>query len=139
MSDIDIKRLHKVHNNYPNNYRREGKTTYCFDSLLRCAQTGYYRHLCYVTSTEGASQQASKDFREFLIDNEQWFLMESKDLHINGCKIIFSTFAREDGGRLCRYDGYILDSFEEDRVTPQWKLDEIEDWSKRQLTRIIYR
>lgn len=135
----DIKRLHKVHKNYPNNYRREGKTTYCFDSLLRCAQTGYYKHLCYVTSTERASQQASKDFREFLIDNEQWFLMESKDLTVNGCKIIFSTFAREDGGRLCRYDGYILDSFEEDRITPQWKLDEIEDWSRRQLTRLVYR
>lgn len=136
---INIERLHKVHKNYPNNYRREGKTIYCFDSLLRCAQTGYYKNLCYVTSTEKATQTASKDFREFLIENEQWFLMESKELTVNGCNIDFSTFARENEGRLCRYDGYILDSFEEDKVTSMWRLEEIEEWSKRQLTRSVYR
>lgn len=114
----EIKRLHKVHKNYPNNYRREGKTTYCFDSLLRCAQTGFYKHLCYVTSTEMATQEAFKDFIYFLDQNKELYTLnyDKKLLYLYAVRINFSTKARERDGMMCRYDGYILDYFDDDTI-----------------------
>lgn len=138
---VNIKRLHNVHKNYPNNYRREGKTTYCFDSLLRCSQTGFYKNLCYVTSTERATQETFKDFIVFLDENNELYDLkfEKKVIYLYGVRINFSTESREERGMLCKYGGYVIDSFKEDIPTPQYKLDSIEDWSKRQLTRSVYR
>ena len=47
---INIKKLHLVHKYYPNVPRRFGKTTYCYDSLLRASETGTYKNIAYITS-----------------------------------------------------------------------------------------
>jgi hypothetical protein len=134
---IDLKRLHKVHNNYPNTYRREGKSTYCFDSLLRCAQTGYYKSLCYVTNTYEASEYSLNDFMEFLYNaGEKYTVSSDGVVELYDTEI---TFLGKDSTRKDGFDGYIEDYFAEEKITPQYKLDEIEDWSRRQLTRSVYR
>lgn len=108
----DIKRLHHVHNNYPNNKKGAGKTTYCLDSLLRAAQTGYYKNLCYVTNTERATETAFKEFLIFLDEQEELYILNENYRHIwlYGTRIDFSTKTKRNIG----FDGYILDYFAEE-------------------------
>ena len=129
-----MKRLHKVHYSYPNTSRRIGKTTYCYDMLLRSAQTEKYKNLSYVTSS---IDQSFNDFTEFL-DNlgETYTITNEGVVTLYNSNIIFSSPNSDLKGKI---DGFIEDYPEEDTVAPQWRLDEIEDWSKRQLTRSVYK
>lgn len=106
--EIDIKRLHKVHYSYPNTYRREGKSTYCYDSLLRCAQTGAYKHLCYVTNTIKASEYSLNDFMEFLDGERENYKVDSKGIvTLYETEIIFTGKI----GISEKFDGYIEDYY----------------------------
>lgn len=105
---IDIKRLHKVHYNYPNTYRREGKSTYCYDSLLRCAQTGAYKHLCYVTNTYQAAEYSFNGFGEFLDSEGEMYNISNKGvIALRDTKITF--VGKND--RTKGFDGYIEDYY----------------------------
>ncbi len=107
---IDIKRLHKVHNRYPHTFRGRGKSTYCFDSLLRCAQTGYYKNLCYLTNTYKASEYALNDFMEFLEEcNERYTVDSDGVVELYDTEI---TFRGRPHGEL-NFDGYVRDYFGE--------------------------
>lgn len=88
---IDIKRLHKVQKMYPNVPRGEGKTTFCFDMLLRSAQTGAYKELLYVTNTRRHAFTSFDDFKIFLfLQKEKYYQTDQNKLNLNGCRIIFS-------------------------------------------------
>lgn len=88
---IDIKRLHKVHKMYPNVPSREGKTTFCFDMLLRSAKTGAYKELLYVTNTRRGAFISFDDFKFFLfLQKEKYYQTDQNKLNLNGCRIIFS-------------------------------------------------
>ena len=125
---IDIKRLHKVHYSYPNTYRREGKSTYCYDSLLRCAQTGYYKNLCYLTNTYKASESSLNDFMEFL-DNE-------KEEYKVDCKGLVTLYNTEINflGRLVRKEGFdgFIEDFYEDVLYDLTELGLKDNWCKKQ-------
>lgn len=129
-----MKRLHKVHFSYPKTPRRMGKTTYCYDALLRSAQTEKYKNLSYVTSN---IDQSLNDFTEFLDSlGETYTITNAGVITLYNSNIIFSSPNSDLKGK---FNGFIEDYPEEDIITPQWRLDEIEDWSKRQLTRSVYR
>ena len=103
---LDIKRLHKVHYKYPNNLQGEGKSTYGYDSLLRYAQTGYYKNLCYVKDNYKASQFALNDFMNFLTDQGERFTMSFKGtVELYGVHITFRAIREIKPRR----DEYILD------------------------------
>jgi len=88
---INIKRLHEVHKDYPFNTRKQGKTTYCFDSLLRLAQTGEYKKLLYITNTRKSALNSFEDFKMFLyMLKEKFYQYDRNKLELNGCKIVFS-------------------------------------------------
>jgi hypothetical protein len=91
MKKIDIKRLHKVQKMYPNVPKGEGKTTFCFDMLLRSAQTCAYKELLYVTNTRVSALNAFTDFQWFLrLSRETFYLTDKNKLNLYGCRIIFS-------------------------------------------------
>lgn len=107
---INIKRLHEVHNYYPNVPRRLGKTTYCFDSLLRALQTGYYKKLCYVTNTSQDLLSKFRDFKYYLYLNKIYFdEYDIYKLKVLGGSIIFTS--QEDYEILNISDGIIEDLF----------------------------
>jgi hypothetical protein len=120
-----IKKLHVVHKYYPNVPRRFGKSTYCYDSLLRCAQTGAYKNLCYVTNTYKASEDSLNDFMEFLDDCGERYTVSSKGvIMLLDCIITFCGKDFKDRG----FDGFIEDYFEDDLS----ELGIISDWCKKQ-------
>lgn len=77
MSKINLKRLHEVHKYYPNVPRRMGKTMYCFDALLRAAQTGQHKELAYITNTEKVARNQMTNFIDFLSDIEERYMTTS--------------------------------------------------------------
>lgn len=108
---MDLKRLHKVHYKYPNTERREGKSTYCFDCLLRASRTNYYKNLCYITNTHKASENSLNDFILFLEEKGVIFNYTYQGIiYLNGVKITF--MGREV--RKIGFDGYFEDYFDEE-------------------------
>ena len=108
---IDIKRLHEVHKVYPNTSRGMGKTTYCFDALLRAAQTGKYKNLAYTTNTMVAARNSMDKFREFLYElGENYMTTSANVVTVNNCEISFIGLkdAERKGARV---DGFIEDYF----------------------------
>jgi hypothetical protein len=88
----DIKRLHEVHYQYPNVPRRGGKTTYCFDRLLRTAQLEELEHICYVSNTMQNSMNSKSMFIKYLEDNDIYIKRIVKNLiTIYNCKITFES------------------------------------------------
>lgn len=81
----DIKRLHKVHFDYPNTVRQQGKTFYCFDQLLRIAQTGEVKEQAYITNDEKAKKRAFRDFLEFMTKSGEEFKSSFEDSTVNIC------------------------------------------------------
>lgn len=66
MEKLDLKRLHKVHFHYPNNHPGEGKTTYCFDQILRLIQLGEgIEQIVYLTTTRKAAEMQRDSFLKF--------------------------------------------------------------------------
>lgn len=91
MKKINIKRLHRVQKMYPNVPRGEGKTTFCFDMLLRSAQTGAYKELLYVTNIRAVAFDSFIDFQSFLeLSGEKFYIADQNKLNLLGCRIIFS-------------------------------------------------
>ena len=89
---IDIKRLHKVHEVYPHVPRRLGKTTYCFDSLLRALQTGFYKKLCYITSGSDAATFNFKKFKNYLTSNDIVFdEYDTRKLKVLNSSVVFTV------------------------------------------------
>ena len=94
----DLKRLHKVHYDYPHNSRRQGKTYYCFDQLLRVAQTGEIKEQVYITNTQSATVNGFKSFLRFLDDAEESFTysLENLTVSLGECKIKFVSLAGKE-------------------------------------------
>jgi len=108
---IDIEKLHKVHNTYPNTPRRMGKTTYCYDSLLRASETGAYKNLAYITSKTDFARNSFKDFIKFLDSiGEEYQILDFRTVVLHCSKI---TFLSEAENKFVRFDGYIEDYFED--------------------------
>lgn len=95
---INIKRLHEVHYLYPNVPRRFGKTTYCYDRLLRTAQLGTVEEQFYITNTQRDAHTAFKDFMHFLSDMEEKISYSLKDftVFIGKCEIKFISLAGKE-------------------------------------------
>jgi hypothetical protein len=95
---IDIKRLHQVHKDYPFNSWRQGKTTYCFDSLLRLAQTGAFKKIAYITNNTKTARCNRNEFLIFVLQNADLDLKRVSDklfsVEICNCEVEF--FGRED-------------------------------------------
>lgn len=95
---VDIKRLHKVHKLYPNVPKGLGKTTYCYDSLLRIAQTGVFKKIAYITNNTKTARANRKDFLIFVFENAEWDLKRVSDklfsVEICNCEVAF--FGKED-------------------------------------------
>lgn len=108
---IDIKRLHQIHFKHPSSInRREEKSTYCFDNLLRCSQTGYYKNLAYITNTYKASKYSLNDFMEYLqLEDEKFTVDYNGVIELNNTKITFKGVGREVSN--IRFDGFIEDYF----------------------------
>lgn len=106
----DITKLHEIHQQYPNTPRRKGKTTYCFDSLLRASQTGYYKTLCYLTSNERATHQSFRQFIDFLEAlGEIYRITDECKIVLNCCEITFKSVIMKYETR--GYHGYVEDLF----------------------------
>lgn len=105
---IDLKRLHKVHDNFPNNTRKSGKTFYCFDQLLRTAQTGVIKKLLYVTNDERSLYNSLNDFLYFLTELGEEFQQGNKKftVFINDCEIKFISLKDK---KKYRHSNFILD------------------------------
>lgn len=112
---INIEKLHQVHKMYPNTPRRFGKTTYCYDSLLRASETGAYRELAYITTTTDFARTSFNDFIEFLDkQGETYKVISHNVVVVNDIKINFIGKAENKNGL---FDGYVEDYFE-DRFRP---------------------
>lgn len=106
---IEIKRLHEVHKLYPNIPRRLGKTTYCYDSLLRASQTDFYRELAYITTTSSYARESFTDFIKFLDkEEENYQVLDFRTVVVNHSKI---TFLGKSEHKFFHFDGYIEDYF----------------------------
>lgn len=106
---IDIKRLHQVHKDYPNTLRKQGKTTYCYDSLLRASQTDYYKELAYITTTSSYTRESFTDFIEFLDkQGENYQVLDFRTVVVNYSKI---AFLGKSENKFVRFDGIIEDYF----------------------------
>jgi hypothetical protein len=110
----DLKRLHDVHYSYPYTVRRQGKTYYCFDKLLRVAQLGEVKEQVYVTNTQQATTMAHKDFIRFLFDADEGFSSDIRDLtvSIGDCKIKFISLAGKEKLK-GSYDAIVEDVYED--------------------------
>lgn len=109
--NLDIKRLHQVHYQYPINYRRQGKTTYCYDSLLRASQTGEYKQICYATNTLRAAKYSLNDFMQFLDDLGEHYLVDGQGtIILNNTEI---RFISKDDALKGGYKSYVEDYFAE--------------------------
>lgn len=95
---LDVKRLHEVHYKYPNVPRGEGKTTYCFDSLLRLTQTGEFKKIAYITNDIKTARTNRIDFLEFVWTNANNDLKRVSDklfsVELHNCEVAF--FGREE-------------------------------------------
>lgn len=95
---VDIKRLHQVHKDFPNTLKRQGKTTYCYDSLLRIAQTGVFKKIAYITNDTKTARNNRKDFLTFVFENAEWGLKRVSDklfsVEVCNCEVAF--FGKED-------------------------------------------
>lgn len=108
---INIKRLHEVHKLYPNVPKRLGKTTYCYDSLLRASQTGEYDKLLYITNTRKSALNSFEDFKMFLyMLKEKFYQYDQNKLELNGCKIIFSE----------KWDNYLSETQSDGVIEDLW-------------------
>jgi hypothetical protein len=108
---INIKKLHLVHKYYPNVPRRFGKTTYCYDSLLRASETGTYKNIAYITSKTDFARDSFKDFIKFLDSiGEEYQILDFRTVVLNCSKI---TFLSEVENKFDIFDGYIEDYFED--------------------------
>lgn len=106
---VDIKRLHQVHKDYPNVSRRLGKTTYCYDSLLRASQTDAYKELAYLTTTASYARESFTDFIEFLDkQGENYQVLDFRTVVVNYSKI---TFLGKSEDKFFHFDGIIEDYF----------------------------
>jgi retron-type reverse transcriptase len=106
---INIKKLHLVHKYYPNVPRRFGKTTYCYDSLLRASQTEQYKNLCYITNTSCYARESLRDFIEFLDkEGEKYDVISINSVIVNNTEIVFKSRKEQ---QYFRFDGYIEDYF----------------------------
>jgi hypothetical protein len=106
---INIKKLHLVHKYYPNVPRRFGKTTYCYDSLLRASETEYYETICYLTNTASYARESFKDFTVFLnAVGESYQILDLRTLVLGDSKI---TFLGKAENKFVSFDGYIEDYF----------------------------
>ncbi len=121
---LNIKRLHKVHKNYPYNSRREGKTTYCYDSLLRASQTNTYKNLAYLTNTAYVARESFRGFIKFLnSEGENYKTLDFRTILLNSSKI---TFLGISEFKFVHFDGIIEDYF----IEYKYKLNEIENYRK---------
>lgn len=116
MEKLDIQRLHRVHAIYPYTPRRQGKTTYCLDSLLRASQTGAYKSLCYITNTMKSAQDSFYRFLEFLdSQNESYEVVCNFQVNVCGCTVNFKSNSTDKVGKTVwnsisvGYGGYIGD------------------------------
>lgn len=108
---INIKRLHEVHKLYPNVPKRLGKTTYCYDSLLRASQTGEYDKLLYITNTRKRALTSFEDFKMFLyMLKEKFYQYDQNKLELNGCKIVFSE----------KWDNYLSETQSDGVIEDLW-------------------
>ena len=108
---INIKKLHLVHKYYPNVPRRFGKTTYCYDSLLRASQTEQYKNLCYITNTSCYARESLRDFIEFLDkEGEKYDVISINSVIVNNTEIVFKSRKEQ---QYFRFDGYIEDYFQD--------------------------
>lgn len=107
---MDIKRLHQVHYSYPNNYRRQGKTTYCFDQLLRIAQLGDIKTQAFITNNV---IENIRKFVYFLQKEKVEFTFNSKNntVLIGECKILFLSLAGKK--KLKDVECSIIEDYEE--------------------------
>lgn len=104
---IDIKRLHEVHKDYPLNPRRQGKTIYCFDSILRATQTDSYETLAHLSSTMDKADYHFKEFQRFLdSQNEKFEVIKQHTIKLNGTIV---RFISKDLKKNRGYYGYIND------------------------------
>ena len=111
MNKLDIKRLHEVHKHYPHNSRGVGKTTYCYDSLLRATQTLEYDKLLYITNTRKSAFESFEKFKMFLNNlGEKFYQYDQNKLELNGCKIIFSE----------KWDSYLNPSQSDGVIEDLW-------------------
>ena len=109
---INIEKLNVVHKYYPNTPRRFGKTTYCYDSLLRASETGAYRELAYITNTIDYARSSFNDFIEFLDkQGEHYKVISHNAVVVNEIKISFIGTA-ENKNKM--FDGYFEDYFEDE-------------------------
>lgn len=93
-----LNRLHEVHYSYPHTVRGGGKTYYCYDRLLRTAQTGEVNEQIYVSNKQRDTAKAHKDFIRFLFDVDESFSSDIRDLTvtIGECKIKFISLAGKE-------------------------------------------
>ena len=106
---INIKRLHEVHKYYPNVPRRLGKTTYCYDSLLRASETGAYKDIAYMTSKTDFARNSFKDFIKFLDSiGEEYQILDFRTVVLNYSKITFLSMSENE---FVRFDGTIEDYY----------------------------
>lgn len=87
----DIKRLHEVHYQYPNVPRRGGKTRYCLDRLLRTAQLGELKNICYISNKMDSSMDAFANFVKLLINEKITFRHKQGIVWIDDCIIQFES------------------------------------------------
>ncbi len=87
----DIKRLHEVHYQYPNVARGRGKTRYCLDRLIRTAELGELKNICYIANTMQSSMNAFADFIKLLINEKIPFSHKQGIVEIYGCTIRFES------------------------------------------------
>lgn len=121
MGKLDLKRLHQVHFNYPNNRPGEGKTTYCFDQILRLIQLGGdIKCILYETNHRDIlNHYQMRRFLEFLeehyrpLKKRSFELINGNELYLLKEKILIRFRSQEQiqFEKGFRYDAIIKDYY----------------------------